>query len=280
VSEPVKTDSAKYLVELGAAMPAASRLPADTVLVPPSFTVHDLERFNPGPRRYSRRVRTSDIPTFVRLSKQDLSGVPGSACLVDADRMSAATYYNLGTIGEPGHGDHFNTLTLKKTAECIALQGVSGALKSQRDMAEWLEDWRDILSPEWPSTEGFTPSMQVAISAIRNTDVEAIQKVQSVETDFSSARSDLERIEAKGREVPLPSMFVTNCELYSGLPPLPARLRLSAHPHEKGVRFSLRLVRPDWIEEELARSFRSLLESELKDSGIRVEIGSFGSGLE
>lgn len=140
----------------------------------------------------------------------------------------------------------------------------------QRDLAEFLEDWRTNV--EALDGEGEVIPIAKVIQTIRNVKIDASKSVASEEQDFSAAKSFLEKIDAKGQDGDFPKYLTFGCVPYDGLAAREFAFRLSIRTEGNTVRFVVRRICPEKDQEEMAEEFADILEQ--KTSG-HVLLGEF-----
>lgn len=252
-------EALQFLHDLGAAGVQDDLLPANLKLVPDSCSLKDIEKQLPAPLRYRAKITTPRVDDFVSLTED--RAADARVFIVD-EQMTAVSVFNLGSPEDPGHADDRAILTMRSTNEWDELQKISGSQMDQKSAAEWLEDWREFLTPIWDADQGGRESMVSAISTIRNLVIDAKKTTDHGVSDFAAERTDLERIEARGRDMPPPARFIFKCVPYEGLKERSIALRLSIVTGEK-PRFTLRIIRPDQLRQEIVEEFRDLLVSRL-----------------
>lgn len=173
--------------------------------------------------------------------------------------------------GDPGHADNTAQIRLKKTAAYSALLDINGERKSQKEQAEWLEDYADFIT-------GFDKDGEIiqatkAAAAIRKITIEANSSADFEDNDFSGKRSVMESVEAKTKDI-MPVAFEFKCVPYEGLKVRPFKLRMSIITGDRPV-LVLRIVQIESVQEDIANEFRDLLVDKFKDSQVETFIGSF-----
>tara|TARA_R110002110_G_scaffold415835_1_gene657179 strand:- start:11646 stop:12449 length:804 start_codon:yes stop_codon:yes gene_type:complete len=261
-------DALKFLHDLGALTAHEGHLPANLKLVPESCSLKDIEEHLPAPLRYRAHIATPSIADFVELTQERTQG---ARCFINDDKMTAVTVFNLGNPTSPGHADDRVTLTMRSTKEWDELQKVSGSQADQRITAEWLEDWRDYLTPVWDTDQEGRATMANAINTVRNLVIDAKKTTDHGVSNFGAEKTDLEKIEARGRDMPPPARFIFKCVPFEGLQERSIALRLSIVTGEK-PRFTLRIIRPDQLRQEIVEEFRQLLVAQLGND-LPVAIG-------
>lgn len=247
-------------------------LHGDVIAAPSRFNIVDLEKYLPIRRRMRGAMSTNHPEHFFRFcaAVSESEGKSAATCFVDPKKMSAAMIFNLGDDEMPGHADHTATLTLEQTAAFKSLKAITAKVRSQKEIAEWMEDWRENLSAS--DANGDAKPMLQAINAVRSIDIKAVRNVGSEVQNLSATRSTLEKISAES-EHKLPAEIVFTCEPYQGLTARPFSLRLSALTGGDALSLSLQIRRAEAIEQEMADEFAQLCESSIKD--VPVYVGTY-----
>lgn len=272
------------IVELGA-QAASKLLPTHepAIVNHKDYTVVSLEHLQPGRARFSGKFATSVPADFARYIRGHLkniesqAGEDGYIGFINKTGMSAALFFNRGTNANPGHCDDIAELALKATAPYKAALEICNRKLSQRDLSDWLEDWRDYaqgMVRRFEGDETYADMLPLVrtIAAIRNVSIEAMANQSTALSDHSTQRSALEKIEARSTEV-LPTHICFTCVPYEGLIQRPVYIRLNVLTSEKSPTFVLRIVNPEQLQEELADEFKDLLTTQLPE--IPMVVGSF-----
>ncbi|WP_052951051.1 DUF2303 family protein [Comamonas thiooxydans] len=236
--------------------------------IPDNFNVEDLERYMPTRRRAAGVMGTpyiNDFVAYTQMHKQD-----GCCIFVNADEMAATAVLDLGSPQQPGHCDSKAKLVLKPTAAFAALKKFMNMGKTQREMAEWLEDWASFLSAK----AGDTPiAMPQAIAAVRSISIEAIAKSNSEEQALSSERTAFESVKVSATKETLPTFITMKCYPYPELAEREFVMRLSVTTDGKPVM----ALRPQgWEEavEQMANEFATDLRASIENT-MPVLIGTY-----
>jgi uncharacterized protein YfdQ (DUF2303 family) len=234
--------------------------------------VLELEKFRPLRGRFRGDFLTRRIDDFVSytVGKADM----GAECFVWPDDMTAKAVLNLGDINKPGHADNTATIKLKTTAAFDAIKSMDGKTRTQQQLAEWLEDWRDNIQGLTSDEQGLSPSKVIA--AIRRITIKANSSSDHTEGQLGRTRSAMEQVEASSNSEPLPSFILFRCEPYTGLTERTFILRLSLRFDEEKPLLALRIIRPEQHEEEMAEEFATLLQQQFGDQ-LPVTIGNFSA---
>ncbi len=161
------------------------------------MVLKNLEPYLTGRVRFRGNLSTASIEDFIRYSIG--YAVDGSRCFIDADKMSAVSIFNLGTTALPGHADNTAALSLKSTAPFSSLLNINGERKSQKDLAEWIEDWSEYIIGF--SSDGHTIDAKKSAAALRKITIEANQKADYEDNDFSGKRSLLKASKQRRRKL-------------------------------------------------------------------------------
>ena len=91
--------------------------------------------------------------------------------------------------------------------------------------------------------------------------------------DFAASKSAMESVEAKSK-LQLPKYFVFNTHTYKGLDSQAFTLRLSILTGGNAPVLVARLIKAEQIQEAIAKEFAEKLTDALKDTEIKVNIGT------
>lgn len=149
---------------------------------------------------------------------------------------------------------------------------INGAKNSQKDLAEWLEDWSEFLIAF--TADGEVLDIKKAIGGVRKITIEASSSADHEDSDFGAKRSVMESVEAKSKEV-MPAAFEFKCVPYEGLGDRRFRLRYSVLTGGNAPVLVLRIVQLETEEEHMATEFRELLETNFTDVEVETFIGEF-----
>ena len=235
------------------------------IALPESARLEDLEKYGDQRRRFRGTFATNDPKAFTNycVTNSDAPDIT-SACFVDGDQMSALAIMDLGTVHTPLHAEHRAGLSLQKTAAFKALLGIEGERLSQKDAAEWLEDWTPHLSALVSGEGGYEPcAITKAIAAVRRVTLQTKSEQEHADSDYGASRSTMESVEASSREQPLPAFFEFTCTPYQGLTERTFRMRVSLITSAAEPQFRLRMVQAEQEHEEMADEFADLVRQEI-----------------
>lgn len=245
-----------------------ARQPRAGVLVPDNMKVHDLEQHQQHRARFRGVFSTPLITEFVAYSKDR---TVDAQCFVDVENMVARTIFNMGNDAKPGHCDDVAALKLEKTSEYIALLARVEARLDQRMAAEFLDDFRANL--EALDDDGKTLELPKSIAAIRHITIESKKSDGSLVGNFTSQRTAMEEIEAKGVNK-LPAFFRFSCVPYEDLKKRDFVLRVSVINNTPPV-VTFRIVQAELHKEQMAQELRTRLQTDFSGTKIVTRIGTF-----
>lgn len=268
------------MVMVGAASESVlDRTEGTAIPMPENVKIESLERFMPHRRRYRGNMATTQLDQFAEYVNQMAGEVNASQdhdadeapCFVDPESMTAKAFFDLGTLQQPGHADHTATMKLPKTAAFEELLEKNGRPLEQKEMAEWLEDWAPQL--QVTTETGELLNLPSAVGAVRRITIGAKSESTSEEQTFASRRSSMGEIEAQNKDT-LPAFIEFTCEPYHGLSERTFRLRVSLITGER-PRLTMRIVRLEHHEEEMAEEFRERLIHALDGNLVETFVGTF-----
>lgn len=258
------------------AIAAALSSTKGAVALPVGFKIHDLESHMDTRRRERGEMRTSDIDAFVGYATSRAQ--QGATMFVDADHMSAEAVLNLGTGEQPGHCDNTAILTLRKTAEFIALeQTATGRATSQQAMVEFFEDWISNVEFYGDEDGGQVLKPGAALGALRKLTIDTARKVESTENNLSASVSAFESVKASA-ETPIPTTIYFHCTPYLGLERRTFVLRLSVLTTNDKPTLSLRIRNMGLHQDEMAAEFAGKLRYALAsqtDDPMPIVVGTY-----
>lgn len=241
------------------------------IVLPKDVSVESIERLHAERFRFRGKLETASIEDFIRYSTGYAE--TGTRCFISADKMSAASVFNLGTISNPGHADNKALLVLKRTAPFSALLNINGDRNDQKQLAEWLEDWSEFITGF--DADGSVIDAKKSAAAIRKITIEAIKSADYEEQDFSGRRSVMESVEARTKDI-MPVAFEFKCVPYEGLTERRFKVRMSILASNQ-PQLVLRITQLEAYEEEMAVEFRDLLVAKFDGSVVETYIGVFNS---
>lgn len=248
------------------------------IALPKDFELHNLEKYQQNRYRFRGQMTTKTVTAFSQYAIDNAE--QNNACFISAEDMCAKLIFNIGDILDPGHCDHFATVKLEQTAPYSAMLNVINKRHTQKDIAEFIEDWRNYItahSEEDENGDSKTIPLPRALHAIRKITIEATAKTESEIRNFGASTSSMESIDVKG-ENPPPALLLFTCKPYADLPERQFALRLSVITGGTPV-LVLRCVREEEHEEQMAKQFKELLTRELEgvNPPVKTYIGTFAA---
>jgi len=263
-------------LQRGAAIGQANKAIAElsnlgVIALPNDYTRHDLEQYQELRRRARGTMDTSNDDDFAAYVKEHSEA--GSTVFIDDARMSATAVLNLGTPDGPGHADNKAILTLRQTAAYSALRSTAnGQGKTQTDIAEFIEDWQDIITCRHDDQ---SIDVRKAIGVIRNITIEALRKVGNEEQQLSAQRTTLESVKASSIEQ-IPTVLSFQCVPYFGMEQRRFDIRLSILTNDKPM-IVLRIIKQEQHTEDMGRELAKRVRDKL-DHDADIVIGSYAAG--
>ncbi|GAB3099864.1 DUF2303 family protein [Aestuariicella hydrocarbonica] len=239
------------------------------VALPENVRLHDLEKFMAHASHFRLKYATTSINDFIEYSQGH--AYAGSTCFVNAEAMTARAIFDLGVTCEPGHKQHTASLSLTKTAAFTALTKFNGQQHSQKDAAEFIEDWCDYISYAATMSNAEMSPHQAA-AKLRDLTIEAARELNSKVSDFGHEMSAMERIEAKGKDT-IPSVIKFDCVPYRGIQTRCFTLRIGILTGEDKPKIVFRITQLESTQEEIAEEFKDILVSEFTESSLTTYIG-------
>lgn len=262
--------------EAATARTLATAMPA--IIVPDQFNVVNTEHLQEHRTRFRGDLETESLSDFceyvIDAAEQiEIEGLAPHA-FINAPQMSCRAILNIGNYSEPGHGDHTALLKLKPTAAFTAMRNIVADERSQRQLAEWMEDWHANLNVI--DTTGQLMTVADAVQKVRNITIKASASRTTSESNFSASQSAMDKIEA-AHEEKQPAEFVFSTAPYDELEEREFTLRLSILTGDSKPQLRLRWVQQEAQEEEIAQEFKELLINKLDDAS-HVTVGRFSLG--
>ena len=254
---------------IGAYNGKQERMPVGTIALPNNYEVVDLERYQPGRRRFRGTFTTNLLADFIAYVKANAGGASGddlAESYVDANDMAATTIFNLVNDGDPGHADWQAKLALDKTAAYSALLGINGRPLDQQQLIDFLEDWGSAIAVEG--------GLGNAVAAIRQIQITQKREAESTVGNFAATGSVLDEVEAKSKQG-LPAYLQFNTAPYLGLSERTFTLQLRILTGSDKPKLTLRINELEKARESIATEFKEVLFRELAEADLKIYIGSF-----
>jgi len=253
-----------------AATHAASNPYAPLVVIPDNHTIKtiDTEKHQPHRLRFRGHMGTNSIKEFVGYCTS--AETENAKNFVSITAMRSNCILNFGTRTIPGHCDDTATLSLETTPEYAALTNIAREPKTQKIIAEWLEDWADFICCYDANNEKL--ELCAAVNSVRKITIDSAAKIESETQSFSETKSAFETIEAN-RDKSLPAWIYFTCIPYSEISERTYEARLSLITGDK-IQLRLRIRQLDVHETEIREELASKLTEGFGEK-IKTTVGSF-----
>lgn len=235
---------------------------APQVVLPVGYELTNLESAMPFRQHYRCNFSTDSVVDYI--SYVELFDVEGSKCFIDSEHMSAKTIFDMGDVATPGHQKHSAKLTLTKTAAYRSMLQINGAKMNQKQLSDWLEDWKDSITAVGIDGEPLTA--MAAAAAVRKITIEASRKMENEVGDFNAHMSAMEKIEATSAMI-MPAIVNFKCKPYSDLIEREFVLRVSILTGDDKPVLVMRVLQLEAVQEEITEEFKALIVDSLEEKG-------------
>ncbi len=267
MSDHLHTDAA-VIAELAIGAAKANHLGYQTpaVIIPSDHRIESIEHLQGFRSRLRGQFKTGRIQEFIAYTtaraKQFMDF--GPIAFVDDQSMTCTALFNVGNATTPGHADDTAKLTLQAESAYAAVRGIEGKKLTQKQLAEWLDDWQHIVAPYYgsPDIEDASPVatrdvLRKAIRAVRSIEIKEGSVRTTTVGNLRNSASAIAEIEARSAHE-LPAGFVANVMPYSGFATRAVQLELSVTTDSE-PRLVLRICRKEALLENIAGEFVELI---------------------
>lgn len=241
---------------------------SNLLVVPEGFKISNIEQFMEYRDSYRASFSTKSISDFSEYCQE--FDKDGAKCFVNSDNMNAKTCFDLGTEELPLHQLHDASLQLDKTAAFKSLLCINGDQLSQKEAANFIEDWSDNIKIY--CREGESMTNQQAVKQFKEITIEQVNSLNSEVSDFGESMSAMEKIEAKNQDL-IPATIEFQCNPYHGLVERAFTVRVSIITGGNKPEIGLRIIKLEAQEEDMAEEFKEILNDKFTDSKLKVFIG-------
>lgn len=255
--------------QANAALEGATARTPKIVAMPDDFKVEDLEAYGAWRRRPKGTMSTQAIRSFATYTEKHQGD--GTTVFVDADHLRATAVLDFGSVALPGHCDNICGLTLKTTAAYDALLLATSRKLTQRDFAEWIENWGSPYITLQAGGEEIP--LHLALAAVRNITIESANSAQHKEEALSTSRSAFESVKAKSDDT-IPTMLIFRCRPAPELAERHYCTRISIITSDTKPLFQLNIVGLETHREQAAEEMCGLIR-DLIPAEIPVLMGSY-----
>lgn len=259
---------ATVIAELATGAAKANRLDTHTpaVIVPSDHRIESIEHLQAVRARLRGQFKTGRIQEFIAYTTARAEQFKdfGPTAFVDDQSMTCTALFNVGNATTPGHADDTAKLTLQAESAYATVRGIEGKKLTQKQLAEWLDDWQHIVAPYYgsPDTEDASPVatrdvLRKVIRAVRSIEIKEGSVRTTTVGNLRNSASAIAEIEARSAHE-LPVGFVANVVPYSGFAPRAVQLELSVTTDAE-PRLVLRICRKEALLESIASEFVELI---------------------
>jgi len=245
---------------------------AAAIAIPNNHSIQSIEEFGMLRQRERGTMTTGHIVDFTNYINA-INENYETKLFAQSQTMSATAYFNLGDKDHPGHGDYKAKLSLDETPLFKALQEIDGKGQSQKQTAEWLEDWRSHITAS--TTDGDIIDIRAAIKAVRSMTIEQGRTSEHTIGNMSASKGTMESIEASSKTDDLPAYFTVTCHPYHGFEQRDITTELSVLTSEDSPKLKLRIIQKEQIMQELGEEMNTKITDGLTDKAIPIYNGSF-----
>lgn len=239
------------------------------VALPSDYKQHDLEKFEPQRRRARGKMETPDLQSFADYTTAHAEG--GASIFIEPENMRATAVLNLGQPDAPGQADNKACYAPVTTAAYNALNRMTAGKNSQKDVAEFLQDWTEHITCFNDEGE-ITPPR--AVAAVRKISIEAIRKLENEEQSLRTTRSAFEDITATSKE-PLPTLIYFRCQPYADLQERQFVLRLGVLTGDDKPTITLRVIRRELHQHEMAEELAERIRAAMGSNEVAIYKGEY-----
>jgi len=239
------------------------------IVLPNDYKVFSLEKFLENPLHYKLGFETTVIGDFIAYCLKFVED--GSTCFVDPNNMQAKTIFDLGTEVKPKNKFHVARLFLQPLAGFKKLLSLDGANLSQKEAAEFVEDWSDNL--DIVGLNGNHLTTLTAIRAFREMTIDSAKKQTNEVNHFGESMSSMEKVEAAQQElIPLGISF--SITPYLGFKEYKFKIRVSIRTDSDNPKIVFRVMHFESVDEEIAMEFKEIIREGFKDNKLSCYLGT------
>lgn len=253
-----------------AALSTAQRITTDipAAIVPDKVSVKSLEHLMNRPARFKGHFVTSILQEFADYYRKNSQAT--SIVYIDPETMQARAIFDHGDANVPQWGDHTAELKLQAKPAWRELLKHNNVLHSQTELIDFCMDWRDHIRFEDDKDEAI--DFVSAIARIRKLTINATQKTESEQANFSSNRSAMENIEVLSGSAQPPARIVFKTTPYEGFDDVIAlcSIRAVTGSDQKTVQIKYRIEGLDVLTDRISLEFREKLFTRLDDALVYV----------
>lgn len=241
----------------------------ELVALPSDYKLNDLEQYLPNRRRPRGTMATANLLSFGIYCSNNAGNC--ATVFVDKDTMSACAVLNLGSPDAPGHADNKAVIKAERTAAYKALVAIANGIgRSQKEVAEFLEDWSEYV--KCFNDAGEVKNSQ-AVAAVRKITIDSMRKLESEEQNLGASKSAFESVQASSKE-PLPTTIYFECVPYADFEQRLFVMRLGVLTGESVPKVNLRIVKAEQAAEEMAEELAAKISGQFAGA-MTVVVGTY-----
>lgn len=237
------------------------------VVKPKDLEVTSYQHLLPTKLRMYYTFSTTSIDDFI-LYSQEHSDENSIVEIDDREpmRLKAQSVFDHGTIEMPLHREHRALIELSPTVAYQALMNADDNY-NQRKLSDWLEDQADFIQVF--DASGNKMSIATASSNVRTLTIDRAREQTSKIDDFQEEMSAMEMVAARNAES-LPAIIKFTCTPFVGFDEYEFCLRVSIQTGGEAPGFTLRHRGLEYVQDQIARDFTTLIIDGLKESKANV----------
>lgn len=246
----------------------------DVLFINHETKIADLEKYSKTKRRMNGSFETNSIAALAEFAVSTIkesSEIDTPSCFVGEDGK-ASLFFNFGSIENPLHQDLTGSVSLKKTAIFKAIENLKDEQLTQRELAEFIEDFNDYIVALDKNGEEILQSS--AIAAIRDMSIEAQRNVGQKSEDYRDESSAFASVEAKFKGA-TPAYLKFNIQPFSEMSEYQFIFRISVLTTNDRINLTLRCARWDEILEAVNVEFQEKLTEKLEPLNVKTFIGNW-----
>lgn len=216
-----------------------------------AFDLNDyLDRFAPRPRAKTGHVSLDDAGSFVVYvdRHKDNAGTTLWADIARGQVVAVFDDHEHGAdgdgSGEPGHGRHRATLTLKQTEDWQRWLGIDGKAIAQAAFAEHIEDGaHNVVSPDAATMLEIAQSLHITSSVAFKSGI----RLSSGQTQLRW-EENVDAVAGENGTLEVPTVFTLALQPFEGSQTYEIEARFRHRKTQQGAMLGYKLTRPDLVK--------------------------------
>lgn len=239
-----------------------------------NVNIHDLEKFQSKKRRMKGQFATTSLLALAQFAQSTIASSLNNenpSCFI-GNNGNAKLIFNYGDMENPLHQDLGASIQLNTTPVFDAISRLKDSRLSQRELAEFIEDFNDYVTAL--DASGDEINLNVAVGAIRNMTIESNKSVNQESTDFKDTSSAFASVEAKFKDA-TPAYLKFDIPAFNEIENRIFILRISVMTSDDKIKLGLRCPKWDEVIESINIEFQEKLATDLAPLGVKTFIGSW-----